>query len=110
MMGKQNIAMTGLIPEESNFFLTLSLTAKNNSTLRDHLEHARPTAKYTSPEIQNQLLDIAAYQILNSIIADCKTAQCLAFIADESTDIGVNEHISLCVRFADKNETGKHFF
>ena len=58
MMGKQNIAIRGHVPEESNFHATISLIAKNNSILRDHLEHARPTAKYTSPEIQNELLDI----------------------------------------------------
>lgn len=73
MMGKQNIAIRGHVP--------------CNSILRDHQEHARPTAKYTSPEIQNELLDIAAFQILNSIVVDCTRAQCFAFIADESTDV-----------------------
>lgn len=102
MMEKQNIAIRGHVPEESNFHATLPLIAKSNLTLRDHLEHAGPTAKYTSPEIQNEILDIAASQILNSIVADCTRAQCFAFIADESTDVGVNEQISLCVRFVEK--------
>ena len=98
MMAKQNIAIRGHVPEESNFHATLSLVAKHNSILRNQLEHARPTAKYTSTEIQNELLDIAASKV-----------QCFAFIADESTDVGVKEQISLCARFVDKNEAGKHY-
>ena len=106
MMGKQNIPIRGHVPEESNFHATLSLTAQQNSILQNHLEQAGPTAKYPSPEIQNELLDIAASQILNAVVPDCKRAQCYAFIADESTYIGVKEEISLCAHFVDKKEDG----
>lgn len=109
MMGKQNIPIRGHVPEESNFHAILSLNAKQNSILRNHIEQARPTAKYTSPEIQNDILDIAASQILNAIVADCRKAQCYTFIADESTDVGVKEQISLCARFVDKKEDGKRY-
>jgi len=54
-------------------------------------------------------LDLAASQILNAIVADCRKAQCYAFIADESTDVGVKEQISLCARFVDKKEDGKRY-
>lgn len=84
MMGKQNIPIRGHVPEESNFRATFSLTAQQNSILQNHLEQAGPTAKYPSPEIQNELLDIAASQILNAVVPDCKRAQCYAFVADES--------------------------
>ena len=109
MMGKQNIPIRGHVPEESNFHATLSLTAQQNSILQNHLEQAGPTAKYPSPEIQNELLDIAASQILNAVVPDCKRAQCYAFIADEFTYIGVKEEISLCAHFVDKKEDGKHY-
>lgn len=99
MMGKQNIPIRGHIPEESNFHAILSTYAKQNSILRNHIEQERPTAKYTSPEIQNEILDIAASQILNAIVADSRKAQCYPFIADESTDVGVKEQIQLCARF-----------
>ena len=72
MLGKQNIAIRGNVEEESNFNATLTLMAKKNSILRDHLEKATPAAKYTSPEIQNEILYLAAKQILDIIIADCK--------------------------------------
>ena len=83
-MGTQNIPIRGHVPEESNFHATLSLTAQQNSILQNHLEQAGPTGKYPSPEIQNELLDIAASQILNAVVPDCKRAQCYAFVADES--------------------------
>ena len=109
MMGKQNIPIRGHVPEESNFHAILSLNAKQNSILGNHIGQERPTAKYTSPEIQNEILDIAASQILNAIVADCRKAKCYAFISDESTDVGVKEQISLCARFVDKKVDGKHY-
>lgn len=72
MLGKQNIAIRGHVEEESNFNATLTLMAKKNSILHNHLEKATPAAKYTSPEIQNEILYLAAKQILDIIIADCK--------------------------------------
>ena len=108
MMDKQNIPIRGHVPEESNFHAILSLNAKQNSILQNHIEQERPTAKYTSPEIQNEILDIAASQILNAIVADCRRAQCYAFITDESTDVRVKEQISLCAQFVYKKEDGKH--
>ncbi|CAH3121511.1 unnamed protein product, partial [Porites lobata] len=71
-------------------------------------ENARGNAKYTSPEIQNELLDLSAQQIVNNIVSDCKKAGCYAFIADESTDVSVKEQISVCVRFVQKGNNGRH--
>ena len=76
MMGKQNIPIRGHVPEESNFQAILSVTAQQNSILRNHLEQAGPTAKYTSPKIHNEVLDIATSQILNAVVSNCKRAQC----------------------------------
>ena len=39
MMGKQNIAIRGHQDEDSNFMVMLSLLAKENSVLHDHLEN-----------------------------------------------------------------------
>ena len=109
MLGKQNIAIRGHVEEESNFNATLTLMAKKNSILRDHLEKATPAAKYTSPEIQNEILYLAAKQLLDIIIADCKKSVCYAFIANESTDIALKEQISVCVRFVERKEDEKHY-
>ncbi|XP_068703792.1 zinc finger MYM-type protein 1-like [Montipora foliosa] len=107
-MTRQNISLRGHVPEESNFNSLMALVAQHNSTLRHHLENARGNAKYTSPEIQNELLDLSAQQIVNNIVSDCKKAGCYAFIADESTDVSVKEQISVCVRFVQKGNNGRH--
>lgn len=108
-LARQNVALRGHIPEESNFNAILALVAKHNSTLRNYIDNARSNAKYTSPDIQNELLDIAAQQSLNRIITACKKAELYAFIADESTDVAVKEQISVCVRFVEKKNDGKHY-
>ena len=107
-MARQNISLRGHVPEESNFNSLMALVAQHNSTLRHHLENARGNAKYTSPEIQNELLDLSAQQIVNNIVSDCKKAGCYAFIADESTDVSVKEQISVCVRFVQKGNNGRY--
>lgn len=63
----------------------------------------RPNKKYTSPDIQNKLIDLCADQIINSLVADCNAAQFFGFISDESTDCSTKEQASICVRFYDKN-------
>ena len=45
---------------------------------------------------------------MNHIVSDCKKAGCYAFIADESTDVLVKEQISVCVRFVQKENNGRH--
>lgn len=107
-MARQNISLRGHVPEESNFNSLMALVAQHNSTLRHHLENVRGNAKYTSPEIQNELLDLSAQLIVNNIASDCKKAGCYAFIADESTDVSVKEQISVCVRFVQKGNNGRH--
>lgn len=59
-------------------------------------------AKYTSPMIQNELLDICADQIRKGIVDRCNAASFYGFIADEATDCSTKEQIALCVRFFDK--------
>ena len=83
-MVRQNIPLRGHIPEESNFNALIAIVAQHNSSLRNHLDSPRSNAKCTSPQIQNELLDIAAQQILSRIVADCRKTGCSAFMADES--------------------------
>ena len=56
MMGKQSIAIRGLQDEDSNFMAMLSLLAKENSVLREHLENAPRISKYTCPDIKNEII------------------------------------------------------
>ena len=108
LLARQNIAIRGHSAEESNFQATLKYASQYNDAIRDYLANARYNAKYTSPEIQNELLELCASQILSSIVRDCNNAVCFTFIADESTDVGILEQISMCVRFVHKQDGGEH--
>ena len=99
MMGKQNIVIRGHQDEDSNFMAMLSLLAKENSVLRDHLENAPRISKYTCPDIQSEIIFFSAKQILDGIIDNCKRSVIHALIADESTDVTNKEQISICIRF-----------
>ena len=108
-MEKHNIAIRGHQEEDSNFMAMLSVLAKENSVLRDHLENAPRISKYTSPDIQNEIIFFSAKQILDGIIDNCKRSVIYALIADESTDVTNKEQISVCIRFVSTKEVGKHF-
>ena len=56
-------------------------------------------AKYTSPEIQNQMIAIIGTAILDEIIGRVKLAKFYAIIADETPDMSQTEQLSLLVRF-----------
>ena len=71
MMGKQNIAIRGHQDEDGNFMAMLSLFAKENAVLRDHLENAPRISKYTCLDIQN-IIFFSAKQILDGIIDNCR--------------------------------------
>ncbi|CAH3124249.1 unnamed protein product [Pocillopora meandrina] len=86
----------------------LSLLATENSVLREHLENAPRISKYTCPDIQNEIIFFSAKQILDGLIDNCKRSVIYALIADESTDVTNNEEISICIRFVDRKEDGKH--
>ena len=108
MLGKQIIAIRGHQDEDSNFMAILSLLAKENSVLRDHLEAAPRISKYTCPDIQNDIIFFSAQQILNGIIDNCKRSLIYALIVDESTDVTNKEQISIFIRFVGRKEDGKH--
>ena len=86
----------------------LSLLAKENSVLRDHLENAPRISKYAYPDIQYEIIFFSAKQILDSIIDNCKRSVICALIDDESTDVTNKEQISICIRFVGRKEDGKH--
>ena len=56
MMVKQNLAIRGHQDEDGNFMAMLSLFAKENSVLRDHLENTPRISKYTCPDNQNDII------------------------------------------------------
>ena len=63
-------------------------------TLKEHMEHAPGNAKYTLPQIQNEIVlmcEAIREKILKSI------AKYWSIMADETQDCSTTEQVSLCI-------------
>ena len=89
----------------------LRLLGKSNQTLKEHLDNpiAR-NAQYLSPQIQNEIISIKAYDVLQrDLINEVKKAKFFAILVDEVESHHV-EQVPICVRFIDKsNNIRKEF-
>ena len=66
MLGRQNIAIRGHTPEDSNFIALLNRVAASNTILRNHLQNAPRNATYLSPQVQNKIIELCGKRVRNS--------------------------------------------
>lgn len=71
--------------------------------MADHLKNGDPRTMYTSPKIQNEIIDISGGLIQEEIVAGCNGAKYFGSIADEATDAATMEQMAICVRYYDTN-------
>ena len=107
---QQNIAVRG--HEESrkdiwevsdinrgNFLELLHLRCKDFPWLKSKLQsQLQSHAQWTSPAIQNELLDIVSNMILQKITAEVRRSGFFGIIVDETSDISKTEQVSMCLR------------
>ena len=72
-----------------------------DTVLGEHLKAAARNAAYTSPVIQNQIIDVLEDQIRSEIIRRVQKAKWFTVIADEVTDVSNKEQLSLVLRYID---------
>lgn len=100
-LSRQGIALRGDGDEkDSNFMQLLLLRAEDDPQILPWLE--RKTNKYTSPEIQNELLGIMAKAVVRDIAASIKQAKFYTLMADEVTDVSNKEQVAICLRSVDE--------
>ena len=87
--------------ENSNFYQLLKLRAEENSEILDWL--SRKDDKYTSPVIQNEILDAIALCMLCKISENIQNATFFTIMADETADISNKEQLVVCIRWVDEN-------
>ena len=61
----------------------------------------KKTSKYTSGDIQNELLQLMALSILRDIGASMKNSGWYTVMADECTDVSNKEQFVICIRWVD---------
>lgn len=75
-----------------------------DAALQHHIEHGRKNATYTSPTIQNELIQLCGETVTEMIIADVKQASSYSILADETADISGKEQLSIGLRFYDESK------
>ena len=87
--------------ENFNFYKLLKLRAEENSEILDWLR--RKDDKYTSPVIQNEILEAIALCMLRKISQNIQNATFFTIMADETADISNKEQLDVCIRWVDEN-------
>lgn len=59
---------------------------------------------YTSPQIQNEIIELCGLVVKNEIIQEAKKAYAYSVMADESCDIAGKEQLSIGIRFFDEDQ------
>ena len=91
LCGKQNIPLRGHTEEKSNCIALINYRAETHQILATHLQNSPPNARYLSPTIHNELIDICGRQLQQVIVLECNSANCFSVIADEITDVSNTE-------------------
>ena len=94
--------------EDGNFSFFVDWKSKYDPELKDHLDHASGNAKYTSPRIQNEIINLCDSFIRNRVRASIP--KYWSVMADETQDCSTTEQLSICVRYlSSKNEVCEEF-
>ena len=115
--GRQNIPLRGHcdnatdlekdileVENPGNFSALLDFRVDAGDTiLEEHLARASRNATYTSPVIQNQVINVVADQVQQKIITKVQAAKWFTVITDEVTDVSNKEQLSLVVRYVDQD-------
>ena len=101
-LAHQGIALRGDgSGSDSNFLQLLQLRGQDDLCISGWM--AKKTDKYTSPDIQNEILQIMALHILWVIALKIHKGQFYAIMVDECTDASNKEQLVLCFRYVDAN-------
>jgi len=94
-LARQGIAIQGNTGED-NFSQLLMLLGTKDQSITSILERTR--LKYTHSDIQNELFDLMAQQVLRKKLKEILEHDFFAIMADEYTDISNLEQLSVCLR------------
>lgn len=73
----------------------LRLVSDHDDIIRKRLEEGPRNAKYTSPEIQNEMLATLALKLRDEILAEMLEAEQFPILVDETKDVRKTEQLSL---------------
>ncbi len=63
----------------------------------------KKTDKYTSGDMQNEMIKVMALQVLQEVASSIHSASFVTLMVDETTDASNREQVVLCIRWVDAN-------
>lgn len=97
---------------DGNFRALLRYRAQNgDDILKSHILNSGSKQMYTSPLIQNEIIELIGATIQNNIVEKVKISIFYTVLADETSDVQGIEQFSLCLRYVDDelNEVREDF-
>ncbi|GMP74679.1 hypothetical protein CsSME_00032036 [Camellia sinensis var. sinensis] len=87
---------------QGNFLELLKFLADHNEDVKVvTLSNAQQNIKLTSPDIQKDIVNVAAFETINVIIRDLGDAL-FSILIDEAGDISIKEQMAVVIRYVDK--------
>ena len=84
-----------------NFLEILELVADHDTVVKDKLKIGPRNAVYTSPNIQNSLINILGDMVRNVVCSGVEEAGFFSLLADETKDCSKREQMSIVLRYVD---------
>ena len=112
--GKQDIALRGHDETEEplnpgNFRSLLTFISNHDQIVRKRIKEGPHNSKYTSPEIQNELLGVMGDMVLQTISNEVQKAGIYSLLADETKDISRKEQLSIVLRYINNGSVYERF-
>ena len=82
-----------------NYLELLKLIARHDPVMASHLASKKSRSKYTSPQIQNEIIDSIARVIREKIISEILVAKYFCVILDTTPDIAHVDQLAFSVRY-----------
>ena len=85
------------------------LSESGDEVLANHLQSAAGHAKYTSPQIQNEMINLIGISIKQIVSNNVRQASVFTVLKDETTDVSHKEQVAIFVCFVDETGTTASF-
>ncbi|RVE42608.1 hypothetical protein evm_012749 [Chilo suppressalis] len=103
--GTHDMPLRGKQADEGVLLDLLKLRINSgDDKLKSHLEECRRNAVYTSPKIQNELINLCGEVIKENMISEVQKTMAYAVLADETADVAGKAQLSIGVRFYDESK------
>lgn len=90
--------------KETGLFINLfEFTLKKDLKLREISSIILQNARYTSPQIQNEIIELLSNMVITNVCSEINKAVAYSLLADTTRDKHNNEDLAICTRYTDLN-------